>query len=569
MIGYICKYTPIEILQAFGEQTIRIEPSIYSFDNADALMHSNICTYTKAVLEECINKKIDKIVLVNCCDSIRRLYDILKNNLNLNFIYIIDLPRKFNCCSQKLFFNEISKFITYCEKTFNSDFNMDIFKKIINENTSNSKILGKSPTQNALNIALIGARFSPPLMNFIENYELNIKHNLTCYDNFVHYEFPSENNTKNDYKYNIIMEYSKQLFTQFPCMRMAETEKRHDVLITDNDLNGIIYHTIKFCDYYGYDFAKIKKNINIPILKIETDYTLKSEGQLKTRIDAFIESIKSKKTKYSFTNSHESFRINTKIAAGIDIGSTSTNVVILDSNKNILSYSITKTGAKSILGAKKAIYDALAKANITIQNIDYIVSTGYGRVSIPFANEQVTEITCHGKGAHFINPNVRTIIDIGGQDSKVILLDNNGKVKDFAMNDKCAAGTGRFLDMMAKTLEVDLTEMGKESLKWKENIVISSMCTVFAESEVITLIAENKEKSDIIHGLCNSVASKTMTLINRVGKEEAYMMTGGVAKNIGVVKCIEKKLESDIIIPDEPQIVGALGAALIALEKIL
>ena len=567
MIGYVCKYTPIEIIQSFGEKTLRIEPSINNFDNADSLMHTNMCTFAKAILEECINNKTDKIILVNSCDSIRRLYDVLKNNSYFSFVYMIDVPRKSYCCSQKLFFNEITKFIKYYEKKFNSKFNIENFKNIIKENASAKKAL-KKPTNN-LNIALVGSRFSNSLINLIKNSGVNIQYDLTCSDNFVDYSFsPKEYTTENNAKDKMLMEYSRQLLNQFPCMRMAETEKRHDILVHDSNLDGIIYHTIKFCDYYGYDFAKLKENITIPFLKIETDYTLKSEGQLKTRIEAFIESLKAKKTKHYFTNSPKSFKINTKIAAGIDIGSTSTNVVILDENKTILSYSVVKTGAKSILGAQNAMNDALSRANININDVNYIVSTGYGRVSVPFANEQVTEITCHGTGAHFINPNVRTIIDIGGQDSKVIKLDKNGKVKDFAMNDKCAAGTGRFMDMMSKTLEIDLNQMGAESLKWKENIIISSMCTVFAESEVVSLIAENKEKSDIIHGLCNSVASKTMTLINRVGKEEAYMITGGVAKNIGVVKCLEKKLESNIIVPNEPQIIGALGAALIALEKI-
>ncbi len=216
--------------------------------------------------------------------------------------------------------------------------------------------------------------------------------------------------------------------------------------------------------------------------------------------------------------------------AGIDSGSTSTNIVILDKDKNIISYSIVSTGAKSIYGAEAALDTALEKADLSKDNLKYIVSTGYGRVNIPFANENVTEITCHGIAAHHLNPSIRTVMDIGGQDSKVIKLDEKGNIKDFAMNDKCAAGTGRFLDMMARTLQISIDEMSREGLHWEEELKITNMCTVFAESEVVSLIAENKEKCDIIHGLNDSIASKMLSLLNRVGKEDAYMMTGGVAK---------------------------------------
>ena len=167
------------------------------------------------------------------------------------------------------------------------------------------------------------------------------------------------------------------------------------------------------------------------------------------------------------------------------------------------------------------------------------------------------------------SPKIRTILDIGGQDSKAIRLNENGDVKDFVMNDKCAAGTGRFLEMMAKTLDIPINELGPLSLDWSENIEITSMCSVFAESEVISLIANNKEKSDIIHSIHNSISSKAYSLLKRVGLENEFMMTGGVAKNVGVVKAVEDKLGSKLYICEEPEIVGATGAALYALEKLI
>jgi predicted CoA-substrate-specific enzyme activase len=196
-----------------------------------------------------------------------------------------------------------------------------------------------------------------------------------------------------------------------------------------------------------------------------------------------------------------------------------------------------------------------------------IVSTGYGRVSIPFADKSVTEISCHAKGARYFCPHVRTILDIGGQDSKAIRLSETGEVEDFVMNDKCAAGTGRFLEAMARTLELDISELGPVSLKSQETVEISSMCTVFAESEVISLIAQNKEKADIAKGVHRAIAGKACSLLSRVGGEPTYMMTGGVAKNQGVVQAVEEKLGAKLFLCKDPEIVGAVGAALFGLES--
>ncbi len=254
---------------------------------------------------------------------------------------------------------------------------------------------------------------------------------------------------------------------------------------------------------------------------------------------------------------------------GIDSGSTSTNAVIMNGKREIVAYHVVRTGAKSSESARSALNGVLEKANLTREDINLIVSTGYGRISIDFADKDVTEISCHGRGAHYLNPEIRTIIDIGGQDSKVIKLNEKGEVVDFAMNDKCAAGTGRFLEMMAKTLEIDIKEMGEESLKWKEAIKISSMCSVFAESEVISLIAQNKEKCDIVHALNESISGKTNALLGRVGKESRFMMSGGVAQNIGVVKALKEKIGEELFIPDQPEIVGAIGGALFAFDEIV
>ena len=232
-----------------------------------------------------------------------------------------------------------------------------------------------------------------------------------------------------------------------------------------------------------------------------------------------------------------------------------------------MASAVVRTGAKSGESAQKILGEILGKAGLAREEIAWIVSTGYGRVSIDFADENVTEISCHGRGAHYFNPKVRTILDIGGQDSKAIHLSEAGEVTDFVMNDKCAAGTGRFLEMIARTLEIDVDELGPVALRSTEDIEITSMCSVFAESEVISLIANNKEKADIANGVCRAIAGKAYSLLKRVGMEETFMMTGGVAKNPGVVRAVEEKIQSRLYICPEPEIVGAAGAALYALDK--
>ena len=254
--------------------------------------------------------------------------------------------------------------------------------------------------------------------------------------------------------------------------------------------------------------------------------------------------------------------------AGIDSGSTSTDAVIMDRDKNIIGKAIVPTGAGATNGAKKALAAALEEAGINEDSLTLTVTTGYGRENISFGDSSVTEITCHAKGAHYLDPSARTVIDIGGQDSKAIRIDENGSVLSFVMNDKCAAGTGRFLDMMARTMELTLDEMGELGLHWKNDVVISNMCTVFAESEVVSLVAQDTPPADIIHGLNNSVAGKTVSLVKRLGGEKGYIMTGGVAKNKGIVEALEEKLGEKVFISENAQLCGAIGAALIGMESL-
>ncbi len=255
--------------------------------------------------------------------------------------------------------------------------------------------------------------------------------------------------------------------------------------------------------------------------------------------------------------------------AGIDIGSLTCDAVIVDETAAVIAAAVVPTGAnnrKAIAQARDAV---LASASLADTDLSAVISTGYGRENVTGRDKSVTEITCHAKGAFHLFPRTRLVIDIGGQDSKSISLSPQGKVTDFAMNDKCAAGTGRFLEVMARTLEVELDDLGPLADEANEDLAISSMCTVFAESEVVSLVSQGKSPSNITRGLCRAIAQRTFSLAKRVGLDAEVTMTGGVAKNSGVVHALEDLIELQINIPEEPQIVGALGAALIARDRAL
>ena len=380
MLGYICKYAPVEVFESMGVQMERIEPDVTNFNQAEIRMHPNICSFAKGVLEEVMSSDYEGVILTTCCDSIRRLYDVLREEFPDKFIYMLDTPR-------------ITK-----------DAGITLYKQ-------------------------------------------RIRAMIREYEAFSGKRFDEEK------------------FTAY----LKEKEEEQQYAVKDRAVNiGIIYHTVQFCDNYAYEYAWLKNWLDRPMLLLETDYTRQSSGQVRTRIEAFLESLTSDGTMY---------------VMGIDSGSTSTNAVIMDQDRKIRAFSVVRTGAKSGVSADRVLKDVLEKAGLVREDISWIVSTGYGRVSIEFADENVTEISCHGKGAHYFNPEIRTILDIGGQDSKAIRLSETGEVKDFVMNDKCAAGTGRFLEMIARTLEVSLDELGAIALTSKEKI--GSELYICEEPEIV------------------------------------------------------------------------------------
>lgn len=688
-VYYACKYTPLELLYGFGASACLLESTADEFPVADRLSHPNLCGYGRGLIERAMAGDVREIVLVTCCDVVKRVYDVLAAQDTVDFLWLLDLPHRRGPAEVRLFRGRLSElahaYAAYSHATF------DPGRALAS--------LGSTPERIDPRVTLLGAHANASLLDAVAKGvgpDFSIE-NATCTNRQITAVPPpelaraprtsscsacspsGENACSTDAadaasadgmhpadsagtrpagassSLDAFLDwYAPALLNQIPCMRMDDVRAREELVGKPGQL-GIVYHTMKFCDYYGFEYAQLLSDTgeDLPMVKIETDATSQSSGQLLTRLQAFGETLRaagkggsdtraeateaSKTTgaagangantevggaatangsdgtdkadkKTAGTEDRDGAASGTKIGdgvaagasdgagaangtgtnrapqiesslpqresaasiyvLGIDSGSTSTDAALVDGSGRIIASTIVPTGAKATLAAERARDSVLASAGIKPEQVSYTVATGYGRDAISFASATVTEITCHARGAHALDPRARTVIDIGGQDSKVILLSEAGSVTNFVMNDKCAAGTGRFLEMMARTLEVSLDEFCRLGRGWKHNVTISSMCTVFAESEVVSLVAQDTPTPDIIHGLDRSVASKTASLASRIGSKPPYLMTGGVAANEGVVEALSEALGSPVATHPDSQLCGAIGAALIGLERI-
>ena len=623
-IGYVCKYVPAEALEAMGAHMERIEPdeSLVSFDAAESCMHANVCSFAKATFETVLSGNLDGIVLTTCCDSMRRLADALRAQAPDLFIHVLDVPRDTGEAACALYQRRVAELLsaygkfanatfsekklfaqlggTLCPEEGNCDSSLELdYARLHSEaapaapqidshdrnqaadsaawsegceaSERNADESAAVPQVNCTlqpqthfspampNVGIAGARANAEIKRILEAHGVNIAFDITCTNAFRRF-VPRKTDT--------LAHYAHDVLTQLPCARMRDISPRKDFF--DRvlpQIDGLVFHTVQFCDMYSYEYSDLKRTSPAPILALETDCTAQSRGQMLTRLEAFLESIGASQKEHLASQKGSPMSKTATFVVGLDSGSTSTNAVVMNEAREIVASVVIRTGAKAGASAERAYREVIERAGITPNQVACTIATGYGRVSIPFADENVTEISCHGRGAHYFNPDVRTILDIGGQDSKAIHVNATGEVTDFAMNDKCAAGTGRFLEMIARSLEISLDELGPAALESKKHLEIASMCSVFAESEVISLIANNEEKPDIAAGVCRAVAGKAYSLMRRVGLEGAYMMTGGVAQNPGVVRAVEELIGEKLFICEDPEIVGATGAALLALEK--
>ena len=256
-------------------------------------------------------------------------------------------------------------------------------------------------------------------------------------------------------------------------------------------------------------------------------------------------------------------------SAGVDVGSTQTKAIILNERREIIGRSLIDTGANVVQAAENAYVRALQDGNIREEEVEFVVGTGYGRYKVTFGDTQITEISCHARGGIHLFPETQTVVDMGGQDTKAIRISPAGEILDFCMNDKCAAGTGRFLGAVADALGIGLSELGPTALRAEKAVKISTTCTVFAESEVVSWLGKGKKTEDILLGVHQSIVGRSLGLMRRVGIERQVTFTGGVARNVAVVKVLQEALGYPVNVSEESHYIGAIGAGLFAMDHIL
>ncbi len=568
VVHYACKYAPVELLAGYGAACEPVTYEADSFEEADRLAHPNLCGFGKSLISYALRDDVRALVLTSCCDVMRRIYDVLEAEQCLDFLFLVDLPHLTGPAERHRLEAELRRLASAWEGFTGASF--DVGRALASFEPPVAR-------QDA-RVTLLGAHGPDSLLEAAaEAFDVPVE-NLTCTggrrvaspparlgrvpQQRPCHEACDAQAPGPDPMDSFVQWYAGALLDQVPCLRMADVERRSEQIGTAGQ-RGIVYHTMKFCDYYGFEYLSVSADSPVPMLKVETDGTRQSAGQLSTRLKAFDETLVGMTDQMRFSAGNGPVYVT-----GVDSGSTSTDAVVVDGEGTVVASVILPTGSKATESARKAIDQVLEKAGISRDQVTLAVATGYGRDSIPDMDTSITEITCHARGAHALAPEAMTIVDIGGQDSKVIKLDRDGGVVNFVMNDKCAAGTGRFLEMMARTMELPLDEFCRQGLEWKKDVKISSMCTVFAESEVVSLVADDTPVPDIIHGLDQSVASKIRSLAKRVKAEPPYLMTGGVANNEGVVAAIGEALGAPVTTSEDSQLCGALGAALLGLEAL-
>ena len=568
-VYYPCKYAPIELLAGYGATCKPVTYEATSFEDADRLAHPNLCGFGKSLIAFALKPEVKALVLTSCCDVMRRVYDVLDAEQCLDFLFMVDLPHLTGPAERARLASELERLTEawerYSGEAFDVGAALSSFEPPVARQDARVTLLGAHGPESLLKAA--ESAFDLPVENLTCTGGRRVASPPASLGRAIREEACRENCDAStpapDPKEAFIGWYAGALLDQTPCLRMADISGRQNLIGTPGQ-RGVIYHTMKFCDYYGFEYLMASQDAVVPMIKVETDGTRQSAGQLSTRLKAFDETLVGMTDTLKFDKGTGPIYM-----LGVDSGSTSTDAVIVDKDGTPVATVILPTGAKATESAQRAIDSVLEKAGLTRDQITLAVATGYGRDSIPTMDTSITEITCHARGAHALCPEAMTIVDIGGQDSKVIKLDEDGNVVNFVMNDKCAAGTGRFLEMMARTMELPLDEFCTQGLSWKHDVKISSMCTVFAESEVVSLVADDTPVPDIIHGLDRSVASKITSLAKRVKAEPPYLMTGGVANNEGVVTAIGEALGAPVATSEDSQLCGALGAALLGLEALV
>jgi predicted CoA-substrate-specific enzyme activase len=531
----------------------------------------NLCGYAKTVYEKGMELSSgDYLLIADSCDAMRRIGDLL-SELSSARVFILRLPWKRDADAVEFLSGEIGDLTTFLENSgvaVNLHTGIGRFNDLVDHVLTNEIRVEGADLSRLYLSALDGnkAKIDSNLVSRGPRKRIALSGGVTdigAFDNAVEKaggimvsndtclgRRPFSSKTADNIE-PLTAIAERLLKWRSPCARFSET-----ISASDESADATVFVVPKFCDFFDF----VRPRDNVKTYRVELDFPLNSDGQLTTRIGALME----KNDSRSVLHSEEG---TTVIYAGVDSGSTTTNGVLIDGKGRIIFSKTVKTGIRASNTAEGLMQEMTEFSRKNGNQIGKCISTGYGRLLVSSASDKITEISCHARGVFELFPEARGIIDIGGQDSKVIRLNSGGNVEDFAMNDKCAAGTGRFLEVMASALEMDTEKMSSLARKSKKDISISSVCTVFAESEVVSLIGMGERIEDISAGLFKAIAKRVGAMYSRLGSPTPLVFTGGVARNAGVVEAMKMLFKTEILIPDVPDIMGAYGAALFARES--
>lgn len=609
-VGYTCSYIPVELLHAAGFTPRRIIGRTDQCQSSNSLLSGNLCPYIHALFHMLHDGggMLDGMVIADSCDAMRSLYQVLalENGQGAGFdLFSLSPPRVITQTSIRFYADQLRRLFTqltdkqpgrneqdviasirlydrirseieafHASLPYPSECAFSSLKQrlytlppeaILSELEQVRRSNGNSEYahRGTVDIAVLGSPIPGTLhLSLVEKAGFSIATHDSCLDLRWEPEKPGLQTT------DPFMELAFRYLRKISCPRMQNRQTFLDAIIEQyriGKIGGIIHFRMPFCDLHGFDYAGLLKGVGRErIIQIETDGSRQSDGQIATRIQAFYEVLEKQQgrrgTKVIMTKGQQ------QICCGIDVGSATVDGALIDAEGKMIASGIKRTGPGAEKTAHTLFKEMIEAAGLRDRDVASIVATGYGREAVGFAHKTVTEITCHAKGAVHVDPRVRFVIDIGGQDSKVIKINDQCNVSNFQMNDKCAAGTGRFIDVMAGALELDLDQLNRYGLEEGEYEGISSVCTVFAESEVVTLIARGVPVPNIARGIFFAISRRIGGMVKRVGLTNPVLMTGGGALNRALVKALEQYLETHILVPEHPQLIGALGAAVIGRE---
>lgn len=565
-VPVFCSLIPTEFLVAKGFQPVFVTAEMLGEERASeyhCAFHENLCSYAKTIYDYLLRheNEFGLIVIPASCDAMKKLYNALIPKIPAEKLCFFDHPQRKTAGSVKMLVSELKRLDGKCrhcdehsEEAIQRRQLTSLDCRVVspwltprNDITPKIAVTGSNVPMETIRDSLAKFGFEAVFLNH-------------CLDK----SYPDESLMALVQKGDLTA-YAEGFLQKNSCPRTDDVGYKKNIVrqVRGSGIKGMIFNSLKFCDLQPFDLKFFREELGeeFPLLMIEHELTANNEGQTMTRLDAFFERLQNK---LGTTKKGRSIARTGTHFVGVDSGSHAAKLVCIDSDRKIVCREVLPTGTS----VKKSAEDLMARLGsmhgIREKDIARIVATGYGRNKIAFADDVITEISCHALGAHYILGRDGTVIDIGGQDSKAIRIDKNGGVVRFAMNDKCAAGTGRFLEVISERLGLTLEEFSELAFRAKKAVAISSMCSVFAESEVISLIASGEPKDEIAKGIHRAIAERTIALAKRIDGAPPYYMAGGVAKNKGLVKELEECLGTELKVIEHPQFSGALGAALMA-----